>query len=230
MDAQPQYAGFVVWITGMNGSGKTTLGTFLAKRLAAVGRPAELLDADAADHPLTKGLGGSKDDRDTAVRRIGYAARLVARAGGIAVVAALSPHREPREQLRREIRRFVEVFVDAPMEVLQKRHPVYRKALAGEARNVPGVDDPYEPPTHPDLTVKTDVEPVEEAAKRIFQSLVDIKYLAAADFVRATGGQRPKRGRAAARPGGRGKLAAKAAARKAPKKVAARGAARNKRR
>jgi hypothetical protein len=123
------------------------------------------------------------------------------------------------------------VFVDAKMEVLQKRDPIYKRALAGEVRNVPGVDDPYEPPTHPDVTVKTDEERVEDAAKRIFQALVDVKYLSAADFMRLSGGQRPKRARpAAARPASRKKLAAKAAARKAPKKVAARTAARGKRR
>ena len=162
------------------------------------------------------------------MRRVGYVARLVGRAGGIAIVAALSPYREPREQLRREIRRFVEVFVDAKMESLQKRHPIYKRALAGEVRNVPGVDDPYEPPTHPDVTVRTDEERVEDAAKRIFQALVDVKYLAATDYMRLSGGERPKR--AAARAGSRKKLAAKAAARKAPKKVAARTATRGKRR
>jgi adenylyl-sulfate kinase len=228
MDAQPQQGGFVIWVTGMNGSGKTALATYLHKRLAATGRSAELIDADDAENPVTKGLGGSKDDRDVAVRRVGYVARLVARAGGIAVVAALSPFREPREQLRREVRRFVEVFVDAKMETLQKRDPIYRRALAGEVRNVPGVDDPYEPPTHPDVTVRTDEERVEEAAKRIFQALVDVKYLGANEFMRLSGGQRPKR--AAARPAARKKLAAKAAARKAPKKVAARTATRGKRR
>jgi adenylyl-sulfate kinase len=225
MDAQPQAAGFVIWVTGMNGSGKTALASHLQRRLAAVGRPAELLDAEDPENPLTKGLGGSKEDRDIAVRRIGYVARLVARAGGIAVVAALSPFREPREQIRREIRRFVEVFVDAKMETLQKRDPIYRRALAGEVRNVPGVDDPYEPPTHPDVMGRTDEERVEDAAKRIFQSLVDVKYLAAADFMRLSGGERPKRARpAAAR--GRKKLAPKAAARGGPKKVAARAAGR----
>lgn len=226
MESQPQHAGFVIWITGMNGSGKTTLATLLHRRLSAAGRAAELVDADHPDNPLTKGLGGTKDDRDTAVRRVGYLARALARAGGIAVVAALSPYREPREQLRREIRRFMEVFVDARMEVLQKRDPTYRKALAGEVRNVPGVDDPYEPPTHPDVIVKTDEETADDAAKRIFQALVDVKYLGAADFMRISGGQRPKRGR----PGARRKLAAKAAARKAPKKVAARTAKAGRRR
>jgi adenylyl-sulfate kinase len=227
MDALPQQGGFVVWVTGMNGSGKTALATYLQKRLAATGRSAELLDADDAENPLTKGLGGSKDDRDLAVRRIGYVARAVSRAGGIAIVAALSPYREPREQLRREIRRFVEVFVDAKMESLQKRAPIYKRALAGEIRDVPGVDAPYEPPTHPDVTVRTDEERVEDAAKRIFQALVDVKYLATADFMRLSGGQRPKR--PAARPPARKTLAAKAVARKAPKKVAAR-TARGKRR
>lgn len=230
MDAQIPQTGFVIWITGMNGSGKSTLAAYLAKRLTAAGRPVELIDADHPENPLTKGLGASREDRETAVRRVGYAVRMVARAGGAAIVAALSPYREPREQLRREIRRFVEIFVDAKMEVLQKRHPVYRRALAGDLKNVPGVDAPYEPPTHPDVMVKTDEEQVDAAAKRIFQALVDVKYLAPADFMRLSGGEKPKRARpAAARAGGRRKLAAKAAVRKAPKKVAAR-TARNKRR
>ena len=243
MDAQPQTAGFVIWITGMNGSGKTALASHLQRRLAAIGRPADLLDAEDPENPLTKGLGGSKEDRDLAVRRIGYVARLVSRAGGIAIVAALSPFREPREQLRREIRRFFEIFVDAEMEVLQKRDPVYRRALAGEVRNVPGVDDPYEPPTHPDATVQTDDEKVEDASKRIFQALVDVKYLATADFMRLSGGQRPKRARPAAAKASKAPASRRAApakpkkappkvtaSRKAPKKVAARTAARATRR
>jgi adenylyl-sulfate kinase len=217
MEAQPQQSGFVIWVTGMNGSGKTTLASYVQKRLAAA-RPAELIDADDPENPLVKGLGQTKDDRDAAVRRVGYVVRLLARSGGIAVVAALSPYREPREQVRRDVRRFVEVFVDADMAVLQKRDAIYRRALAGEVRNVPGVDAPYEPPTHPDVTVKTDVEPTEEAAKRLFQALVDLKYIGPADFARITGGAKPKRTRPAARAGARRKLAAKAAERKAPKK------------
>lgn len=217
MDAQAQ-SGFVIWITGMNGSGKSALARFVRERLSAGDRHVEIIDADDPNEVLTKGLGATKEERDTAVRRVGRAATMVARSGGVAVVAALSPYREPREALRREARRFVEVFVDCRMEVLQQRDPIYKKALAGEAKNVPGVDDPYEPPTRPDLTVKSDEEPVASAAARLFQALVDVKYLGPSEFGRITGGQKPRRARPAP---ARRKLRAKAAARKTPK-VAAR--------
>jgi adenylylsulfate kinase len=217
MDAQAQ-TGFILWITGMNGSGKSSLARFLHNRLALAGRRAELIDADDPAEILTKGLGPTKDDRDTAVRRVGHVAKLLSRNGAVAVCAALSPYREPRETLRREARRFVEVFVDCPMETLLHRDPIYKKAMAGEVKNVPGIDDPYEPPTHAEITIHSDQEKVEAAAARIFQALVDLKYVGPTEFGRLTGGQRPKRSRPAARK----KLAARAAARKAPKKIAAR--------
>jgi adenylyl-sulfate kinase len=227
MDPQP-HTGFVIWITGMNASGKTALGTLLARRIALAARPVELIDADDEENPLTRGLGGTREDRDAAVRRVGYTAKLVARAGGVAVVAALSPYREPREILRREVRRFVEVFTDCAIETLQKRNPIYRKALAGEVKNVPGIDAPYEPPSHPDLIVRTDQETLEDAAKKLFQLLVDVKYLTPAEFGRVTGGERPKRARPAARRsdkrarGGRSKPKLAAKATRKPKKTAAR--------
>lgn len=214
MEAQAQ-TGFIIWITGMNGSGKSALARFLHHRLSLVGRASELIDADDPAEILTRGLGPGKDDRDTAVRRVGHVAKLLARNGVVAICASLSPHRELRDGLRREARRFVEIFVDCPMEVLLQRDPIYKKAMSGEARNVPGVDDPYEPPTHAEVTVHSNVEPVEAAATRVFQALVDLKYVGPAEFGRLTGGQRPKR----SRPGGRKKLSARAVARKSPKKT-----------
>lgn len=218
-----QSPGFVIWLTGMNRSGKTTLATHLASRFAAAGRPVELLDEDGGAAVLLDGLGSSKEDHAKAVARLGFVAKAVLRSGGIAVCAALSPYRDARDQLRREARRFVEVFVDCSMEKLQQRDPqgIYRRALAGELKQVPGVDVPYEPPSHADLTVHTDQLPVAEAGTRVFQALVDLKMIGPTEFGRLTGGQRPRRGKAA-RSGARKKLRAKAAARKAPRKVAAR--------
>ncbi|BDG06391.1 adenylyl-sulfate kinase [Anaeromyxobacter oryzae] len=221
-----QGAGFVIWLTGMNRAGKSTLAEHLAERLAAAGRPVELLDEDGDAALLLEGLGSSKDDRGRAVARLGFVAKAAMRSGGVAVCAALSPYRDAREQLRKEARRFVEVFVDCSMEKLQQRDPqgIYKRALAGEIKEIPGVDVPYEPPTRPEVTVHTDQLSVDEAATRVFQALVDGKYVGPTEFGKLTGGLRPRRGKAgkAARNGARRKLDAKAAARKAPRKVAAR--------
>jgi adenylylsulfate kinase len=215
MDAQ---TGFIIWVTGMKGAGKSALSRFVHRKLTLAGHPAELIDADDPDEILTRGLGASQEEQDVAVRRVGHVAKMLARHGAAAVCASLSPHREVREALRREARRFVEVFVDCPIEVLHGRDPIYRKAMAGEAKNVPGVDVPYEPPTHAEVTVPTEREPVEIAGARVFQALVDLKYIAPSEFGRLTGGQRPKRSRTPAR----AKLTDRAAARKVPKKGTAR--------
>jgi adenylyl-sulfate kinase len=222
MDTQ-QGHGFVIWLTGMNRSGKSTLAAHLATKLAAAGRRVELLDEDGDAAVLLEGLGAMKDDHAKAVARLGLVAKAVMRSGGIAVCAALSPYRDAREQLRKEARRFVEIFCDCPMEKLQERDPegIYRRALAGELTQVPGMDMPYEPPSHPDLILHTDQVSVAEAGTRVFQALVDLKYVGPTEFGRLTGGLRPRRGKAA-RGGARKKLAARAAARKAPRKVAAR--------
>jgi adenylylsulfate kinase len=231
MDAQ-QSAGLVIWLTGMNRAGKSTLGAHLATRLAAAGRHVELLDENGGAAILLDGLGPSKEDHAKAVARLGLVAKAVMRTGGVAVCAALSPYREAREQLRKEARRFVEIFVDCSMEKLQQRDPegIYKRALAGELKQVPGVDVPYEPPTHADVTVHTDQLSVAEAGTRVFQALVDLKYVGPAEFGRLTGGQRPRRGKPGKRAKARkasgrrssGKRQARAAARKAPRKVAAR--------
>ena len=233
MDVQ-QSSGFVVWLTGMARAGKSTLAAHLASRFTAAGRRVELFDENGEAAVLLDGLGSSKEDHAKAVARLGFAAKAVMRCGGIAICAALSPYRDPRVQLRREARRFVEVFVDCSMERLQQRDPdgIYKRALAGELKQVPGVDVPYEPPSHAEVTVHTDQLPVAEVGTRVFQALVDLKYVGPTEFGRLTGGQRPRRGKPAkaARGGARKKLQAKAAARKAPRKVAARTARPAKRR
>lgn len=229
MDSQ-QTAGFVVWLTGMNRAGKSTLAARVADRLAAVGRKVELLDEDGDAAVLLQGLGASKEDRAKAVARLGFVAKAVMRSGGVAVCAAISPYRDAREQLRKEARRLVEVFVDCSMEKLQERDSdgIYERALAGEMKEIPGVDVPYEPPVHADATIHTDQASVDECVTQVFQALVDLKYVGPTEFGRLTGGQRPRRGKPGKR--SRGKLRARSAARKAPRKMAARTANRAKRR
>jgi adenylyl-sulfate kinase len=228
MDVQ-QTTGFIVWLTGMARAGKTTLAQLLATRFTAAGRRVELLDEGGAAKLLLDGLGPSKEDHAKAVARVGFVAKAVLRNGGTAICAALSPYRDARDQLRRESRRFVEVFVDCSMEKLQQRDPdgIYRRALAGELKQVPGVDVPYEPPGHADVVIHTDQLPPAEAALRVFQALVDLKYVGPTEFGRLSGGQRPRRGKPGK--GGRAKKAkagkkgpARAAARRAPRKAAAR--------
>lgn len=202
-----QSTGFVVWLTGMKRAGKTTLAKLVANRLAASGRPVELLDEDGEAKTLLEGLTESREDQARTVRRLGFVAKAVGRSGGVAVCAALSPWRDVRDQLRKEARRFAEVFVDCSMEKLMERDALgtYKKALAGEARNVPGVDVPYEPPQHAEITVRTDQESIEGCVLKIFQGLVDAKLIGPTEFGRLTGGQRPKRGKPAKGKAGRGK-------------------------
>ena len=173
--------GFVVWLTGLSGAGKSTIAQTLRDELTRRGRRAELLDGDEVRTHLSKGLGFSKEDRDTNIRRIGYVARLVARNGGIAITAAISPYREVRDEVRHETPGFVEVFVRCPLETLVKRDTkgLYRKALAGEIANFTGVSDPYEPPLSPDVVVRSDQESVEESVEKILAVLEGRGALAA---------------------------------------------------
>ena len=169
--------GFVLWLTGLSGAGKTTLAGRLVPELRVRGSRVEVLDGDEVRTNLSKGLGFSKEDRDTNVRRIGYVARLLARNGVAAVTAAISPYREVRDEVRRAVEgdgaEFVEVYVECPLEVLAERDVkgLYRKALAGEIQGFTGVSDPYEEPRAPDVTVRTHEESVETSAERIIAEL-----------------------------------------------------------
>ncbi|HSM91348.1 MAG TPA: adenylyl-sulfate kinase [Anaeromyxobacteraceae bacterium] len=213
-----QSTGFVIWLTGMQRAGKSTLAKLVANRLSASGRAAELLDEDGDAKALLEGLTDSREDHARVVRRLGFVAKAVSRSGGVAVCAALSPWRDVRDQLRKEARRFAEVFVDCSMEKLMERDPqgTYKRALAGEAKNVPGVDIPYEPPQRAEITVRTDQDSVEQCVLKIFQGLVDAKLIGPAEFGRLTGGQRPRRGKPAKAKAARAKAGKKGAAR--PKK------------
>jgi adenylyl-sulfate kinase len=166
-----------MWLTGLSGAGKTTLAGRLAPELRARGLRVEVLDGDEVRTNLSKGLGFSKEDRDTNIRRIGYVSRLLARNGVAAVTAAISPYREVREEVRLAVERdgaeFVEVYVECPVRVLAARDVkgLYMKALAGEIKEFTGVSDPYEEPRAPDVVVRTHEVTVEASAARIILEL-----------------------------------------------------------
>lgn len=178
MDRQGQ--GFVVWFTGLSGSGKTTLACMLEKEFHRRGRRVEVLDGDVVRTHLSKGLGFSKTDRDTNIRRIGFVCQVLSRNGVVAVAAAISPYREVRDEVRASCGdRFVEVYVKCPLEILLQRDlkGLYRKALAGEISNFTGISDPYEAPLHPEIVVKTDREMPEISKNKIVAKLEELGYL-----------------------------------------------------
>ncbi|MBV8820293.1 MAG: adenylyl-sulfate kinase [Acidobacteriaceae bacterium] len=168
--------GFTLWFTGLSGAGKSTISEIIYARLKAAGRKVELLDGDEVRTHLSKGLGFSKEDRDTNVRRIGYVCELLSRNGVIAITAAISPYREVRDELRSRIENFIEVHVDCPIEVLAKRDVkgLYQRALAGEIAHFTGVSDPYEPPLNPEIRVDSSAETAEQSAAKIWSKLEDM--------------------------------------------------------
>jgi adenylyl-sulfate kinase len=171
-------AGAILWLTGLPCSGKTTLAHAIGPRIAAAEGPVEILDGDQMRTHLSKGLGFSKEDRDTNVRRIGFVARLLARHGVFVIAAAISPYADTRGEMRtlaeRESLAFIEVFLDASLQSLIDRDSkgLYKRALAGDVQHFTGVSDPYEPPVHPDVIVRTDVESVAESVQKILGALV----------------------------------------------------------
>lgn len=169
--------GFVLWFTGLSGAGKTTLTNALVPVLRERGVKVEVLDGDEVRTNLSKGLGFSKEDRDTNIRRIGYVARLLARNGVAVITAAISPYREVRDEVRAAVEAdgaaFVETYVSATLDTLVSRDVkgLYKKAIAGEIKQFTGVSDPYEAPLNPELVVATDSESVEESLAKIIDQL-----------------------------------------------------------
>src|ERR671916_2235680 len=172
--------GFTLWFTGLSGAGKTTIADIVEHELRTRFRRIEVLDGDIVRTNLSKGLGFSREDRDTNVLRIGFVADLLTRNGVGVIVSAISPFKEVRDQVRRNIGEdFIEVFVDAPLEVCAERDVkgLYKKAFAGEIEQFTGVSDPYEAPNAPDLVLKTNEETPEESARKVIQKLEFFGYL-----------------------------------------------------
>src|SRR5262244_2554514 len=177
--------GFTLWFTGLSGAGKSTIANALTPKLQALGKRVEILDGDEVRTNLSKGLGFSKEDRDTNIRRIGWVAKTLSKHGVVAITAAISPYRDIRNEVRESVTKsgagFVEVYVHCPVDVLAERDVkgLYKKALAGEIKNFTGVDDPYESPLAPEVTVDTDSESPEQSAARIIAKLEEMSLLAA---------------------------------------------------
>jgi len=163
--------GFTLWFTGLSGSGKSTLAGMIMPELQRRGRKVEILDGDEVRTNLSKGLGFSKEDRDTNIKRIGYVCHLLSRNGVVAISAAISPYRSVRDHNRQLIGNFIEVYVRCSIEALTRRDVkgLYKKALAGEIKNFTGISDPYEEPENPEIIVDSEKETEEESLNKILE-------------------------------------------------------------
>jgi adenylylsulfate kinase len=172
--------GFTVWFTGLSGSGKSTIAEMLYHELVARGLNTEILDGDEVRKNLSKGLGFSKEDRDTNILRIGFVANLLTRNGVATICCPISPYKETRDACRELIGEFVEVHVDATVaEIAAHRDPkgLYKKALAGEITGFTGVDDPYEAPENPELRIDTESEGPEASLQHVLDTLKARGYI-----------------------------------------------------
>jgi adenylylsulfate kinase len=166
--------GFTLWFTGLSGSGKSTISGIVVEELKQRGSRVEVLDGDVVRQNLSKGLGFSKEDRDTNIRRIAFVADLLSRNEVPVVTAAISPYREIRDEAREMMDgRFIEAYVKASVEECERRDTkgLYAKARSGEIKEFTGVSDPYEPPENPELVLETEEETPEESASKIIAYL-----------------------------------------------------------
>jgi adenylylsulfate kinase len=166
--------GFTLWFTGLSGAGKTTISKILEGELRARRNRLEILDGDVVRENLSKGLGFSKEDRDTNVRRIAFVADLLSRNGVPVITAAISPYKEIRDEAREMMGdRFIEVYIEASVDACAERDVkgLYKKAFAGEIKEFTGVSDPYEAPENPEVTCHTESESPEESAQKLLTYL-----------------------------------------------------------
>src|SRR6266498_2530342 len=176
--------GFTLWFTGLSGSGKTTIAHLVGPELDRRGLIVEYLDGDTVRTHLSKGLGFSKEDRDTNIERIGWVASRLTRQGGAVIAAAISPYEETRRKARELVEpfgAFVEVHIKASVDECARRDVkgLYAKAFAGEIKGFTGVDDPYEEPSSPDLRIDTEQHEPEESARIIVAKLEELGLVGA---------------------------------------------------
>jgi adenylyl-sulfate kinase len=171
--------GVVLWFTGLSGAGKSTLAEAIAPKLKSHGKKVEILDGDVVRTHLSKGLGFSREDRDTNIARIAFVSHLLARNGVVVLVAAISPFRETRDKARQLIGDFIEIHIAPPLEECIKRDVkgLYKKAIAGEIQQFTGISDPYEEPLDPELRIDTSKGSIEEGGTRILAKMRELGYL-----------------------------------------------------
>lgn len=175
--------GFTVWLTGLSGAGKSTIARGLAAALRERGRRVEVLDGDEVREQLNQGLGFTREDRDTNVRRIAYVAKLLTRNGVVVIIAAISPYQAARDEARRQIGAFVEIYVRCSLDELVRRDVkgLYARALRGEIANFTGISDPYEEPLAAEIVIDTEGEDAQASVAAILDSLATRGYLAPAE-------------------------------------------------
>jgi adenylyl-sulfate kinase len=172
--------GFTIWFTGLSGAGKTTISDAIEPLLRERGiNKLEKLDGDVVRTHLSKGLGFSKEDRDTNIRRIGWVAEVLTRNGVCVLASAISPYRDIRDEVRGNVGNFVEVYVRCSIPELTRRDVkgLYEKALKGEIQNFTGISDPYEEPLDPEVIVDSELEELEESVAKVLARLEALGYI-----------------------------------------------------